>query len=206
MIDVKQILANEQAIADLRAELTAVQGCVPAIADEMTAKRLADLAERVEALEKEANTHLYWTPSEIGAARHKARELMKHFDNIEKTDEPAPLGSDNSLEAYVEWRMESDALGSDNDLPPMRLKCGAHDKVEEEHENYWRQKRIAGGLRTENANLKAKNERLVKASEKHVGISLDLTTELKTAQATIERYKKTIQWQAKQINWYIDKE
>ena len=93
-------------------------------------KETADLAERVEALEKEANTHLYWTPSEIGAARHKARELMKHFDNIEKTDEPALLGSDNSLEAYVEGRMESDPLGSDNDLPPMRLKCGAHGIVE----------------------------------------------------------------------------
>ena len=72
---------------------------------------LGDHEERIEALEK---LHPF-----IDDPRHDwtDRDVL-------------PLGSDNSLEAYVEGRMESDPLGSDNDLPPMRLKCGAHGIVE----------------------------------------------------------------------------
>jgi len=80
-----------------------------------------------------------------------------------------------------------------------------YDKVEEEHENYWRQKRIAGGLRTENANLKAENERLKETNriqkndvQMKIGIIKDVEaahyqtfTTLKTAQATIERVRQT---------------
>jgi hypothetical protein len=85
-----RIDANAEAVAELK-ERRKARGAIIGKLMKKVAKvesRLNALEGDVKELQDEANTHLYWTPSEIEAARHKARELMKHFDNLEAPSEP----------------------------------------------------------------------------------------------------------------------
>jgi hypothetical protein len=97
MADEGKILTNAEltrAIAELKeytgviAERVSKWVDVQVLSSGKVESRLTALEGDVKELQDEANTHLYWTPSEIEAARHKAQELMKHFDNLEAPSEP----------------------------------------------------------------------------------------------------------------------